>query len=91
MADATGFFVQSRTPAGSPAGGELQALDDLSRRLLTDQAEALEAKHEPAHGRGRGQPAAAPCPALGALGRMPYGSLMGRFQPGASPPGASPT
>ena len=44
MADATGFFVQSPHPAGSPAGGELQALDDLSRRLLTDQAEALDAE-----------------------------------------------
>jgi hypothetical protein len=66
-----------RTPAGSPASGELQALDDRSRRLLTDQAEALEAEHEPAHGRGRGQPPAAPCPAPRALARMALRRLVG--------------
>ena len=32
-----------------------------------------------------------PVPPCGRWDVWPYGSLMGRFQPGASPPGASPT
>jgi hypothetical protein len=75
-----------RTPAGSPAGGELQALDELSRRLLTDQAEALDAEQEPAHGRDRGQPAAAPSPPCGRWDVWPYVWVaVGRSQPAVWP------
>jgi hypothetical protein len=86
MADATGFLVPSPHPGGEPGRWRAAGACELSRRLLTDQAEALDAEQEPAHGRDRGQPAAAPSPPCGRWDVWPYVWVaVGRSQPGVWP------